>query len=160
MSRGLPRRSFLSMTALAAASPLLPEVVRAALATATGGARVAAQPFDLEAVRLTDGPVLEALEVNRRFLLALDSDRLLHMFRVTAGLASTAQPLGGWEAPENELRGHYTGHYLSACALMAAQTGDREVRERGVLIAAELAKCQAAIGTGYLSAFPEELFVR
>jgi uncharacterized protein len=162
MCRGLPRRSFLSMTALAGASPLLPEVVRAALAAATaaGGARFAAQPFDLEAVRLTDGPVLEALEVNRRFLMGLDPDRLLHMFRVTAGLASSAQPLGGWEAPNNELRGHYTGHYLSACALMGAQTGDREVRKRGVLIAAELARCQTAIGTGYLSAFPVDLFDR
>ena len=161
MSRRLPRRSFLSMTALAAASPLVPEVIQAALATAaaSGGAR-AARPFDLQAVRLTDGPVLEALEVNRRFLMGQDPDRLLHMFRVTAGLPSTAQPLGGWEAPDNELRGHYTGHYLSACALMAAQTGDRLVRERGVHIAGELARCQAAIGTGYLSAFPVDLFDR
>lgn len=162
MSPPLPRRSFLSMTALAAASPLLPEVVRAALATAAASERrrFAAQPFDLQAVRLTGGPVLEALEVNRRFLMGLDPDRLLHMFRVTAGIPTTAQPLGGWEAPNNELRGHYTGHYLSACALMWAQTGDAAIRQRGVLIAGELAKCQAAIGTGYLSAFPVDLFDR
>ena len=103
---------------------------------------------------------LDALETNRRFLMGLDPDRLLHMFRLTAGLASAAQPLGGWEAPDNELRGHFTGHYLSTCALLAAQTGDVAVRERGTALARELAKCQAAIGGGYLSAFPQELFDR
>src|SRR4029077_20571342 len=84
----------------------------------------------------------------------------LHMFRITARLPSTAQPLGGWEAPDNELRGHFSGHYLSACALLAAQTGDAAVRSRGAHLAAELAGCQAAIGTGYLSAFPVDLFDR
>jgi DUF1680 family protein len=118
------------------------------------------RPFNLQAVRLRPGPVLDALETNRRFLLALDPDRLLHMFRVTAGLPSTAAPLGGWEAPDNELRGHFTGHYMSACALLWAQTGDQTIRERGVHVASELARCQAAIGSGYVSAFPEELFDR
>ncbi|HYB65626.1 MAG TPA: beta-L-arabinofuranosidase domain-containing protein [Steroidobacteraceae bacterium] len=123
-------------------------------------ARFRLRPFDLTAVRLRPGAALEALEVNRRYLMGLDPDRLLHMFRVTAGLPSHAEPLGGWEAPDNELRGHFTGHYLSACALLAAQTGDRGARERGVRLAAELARCQDAIGTGYLSAFPVDLFDR
>ena len=150
------------MTALAAVSPLLPRGVRAALPGPSSGERVRfkLQPFDLAAVRLRPGPVLEALETNRRYLMGLDPDRLLHMFRVTAGLPSHAEPLGGWEAPDNELRGHFTGHYLSACALLAAQTGDGRVREHGVRLAAELAKCQDAIGTGYLSAFPVDLFDR
>jgi uncharacterized protein len=161
MSAPFPRRGFLTLAALGLGAPLLPREVRAVLAsTVTPRVRFALQPFDLEAVRLTAGPVRDALETNRRFLLGLDPDRLLHMFRVTAGLPSTAEPLGGWEAPDNELRGHYTGHYLSACALLAAHTGDRAVRERGVRLAAELARCQAANGSGYLSAFPPELFDR
>src|SRR5262249_28559684 len=125
-----------------------------------GSSRILVQPFDLADVRLRPGPVLDALEVNRRHLMGLDPNRLLHTFRLTAGLPSTAEPLGGWEAPDNELRGHFTGHYLSACALMAAQTGDGAVKARGNLMVAELAKCQAALGNGYLSAFPEELFDR
>ncbi len=162
MTDTLPRRSFLTLTAAAAASSLFPCAGYAAAGTFTSGARPRQriQPFDLQAVRLRPGPVLDALEVNRAFLLGLDPDRLLHMFRITAGLPSKAEPLGGWEAPDNELRGHFTGHYLSACALMWAQTGDRSVRERGVLVAAGLAQCQAAIGSGYLSAFPEVLFDR
>jgi DUF1680 family protein len=122
--------------------------------------RIRVRPFDLQSVRLRPGAVLDALEVNRRYLMGLDPDRLLHMFRITAGLPSIAEPLGGWEAPNNELRGHFSGHYMSACALLAAQTADTAVRARGVLMATELAKCQAAIGTGYLSAFPVDLFDR
>ncbi|HEX4618295.1 MAG TPA: beta-L-arabinofuranosidase domain-containing protein, partial [Steroidobacteraceae bacterium] len=149
------------MTALAAAAPLLPRALRAALpgaAAQSPGFKV--RPFDLSAVRLRAGAALDALDTNRRCLMGLDPDRLLHMFRLTAGLPSSAAPLGGWEAPDNELRGHFTGHYLSACALMSAQTGDAAVKERGVAVAGALAKCQAAIGSGYLSAFPAELFDR
>ena len=120
MSGPFPRRAFLSLTTLAAVSSLLPRAVHAAPAPGATDdrGRLAVQPFDLQAVRLRPGPVLDALETNRRYLLALDPDRLLHMFRVTAGLPSAAAPLGGWEAPDNELRGHFTGHYMSACALL------------------------------------------
>ena len=150
------------MTALGAATSLSwPHPAIAALSCAAqSGRNRRCTPFPLAAVRLRPGAALEALEINRRFLMSLDTDRLLHMFRVTAGLPSSAEPLGGWEAPDNELRGHFTGHYLSACALLAAQTGDDAVRERGRQVAAGLAHCQAAIGTGYLSAFPVDLFDR
>jgi hypothetical protein len=117
-------------------------------------------PFDLHQVRLLPGPFLDAMQVNRRFLLGLDPDRLLHNFRLTAGLHSDAEPLGGWEAPDNELRGHFVGHYLSACALLSASLGDGQAMERGALVVSGLAECQAALGSGYLSAFPEELFDR
>ena len=163
MPRRFARRTFLSMTALSAAATT--RWSRAALAARGGreadqAERIRVRPFPVSAVRLRAGAALEALEVNRRYLMGLDSERLLHMFRITAGLPSTAQPLGGWEAPDNELRGHFSGHYLSACALLAAQTGDAAIRGRGTHLTAELARCQAAIGTGYLSAFPVDLFDR
>ena len=150
----MKRRHFLAAAAAAAALPR-----RAALGWATDTPPAPlARPFDLARVRLLPGPLLDAAQVNRRFLMAQDPDRLLHTFRVTAALASSAEPLGGWEAPENELRGHYTGHYLSACALQAASAGDAEIRARGERIVAELERCQQ--GSGYLSAFPEEFFDR
>ena len=80
--------------------------------------------FDLNRVRLTAGPFLQAAEANRRYLHALDPDQLLHTFRLTATLPSSAKPIGGWEAPVNELRGHFTGHYLSACALASNSMAD------------------------------------
>ena len=128
--------------------------------TSDASAPLLARPFDLGAVRLHPGPFLDALEVNRRFLLAQDENRLLHMFRLTAGLPSTAEPLGGWEAPVNELRGHYMGHYLSALAKMSQSLGDADLKARGDRLVAELAACQQRIGNGYLSAFPEEFFDR
>ena len=117
-------------------------------------------PFDLHHVRLRAGPQLTALNTNRRFMMGLEPDRLLHVFRVNAGLPSTAEPLGGWEAPVNELRGHFVGHYLSACALLGAQSGDAAATQRGGHMIEELGKCQTALGDGYLSAFPTELFDR
>ena len=121
-------------------------------------AEVKARPFDLNQVRLTDGYSNHAQDVNRRYLLSLDGDRLLHNFRVTAGLGSKAKPLGGWESPTCGLRGHFVGHYLSACSQMFASTGDVKLKNRAEQIVAELAKCQTALGTGYLSAFPVKAF--
>lgn len=116
--------------------------------------------FPLEQVRLLDGPFKHAMELDQHYLLELDVDRLLHNFRVNAGLPSTAQPLGGWEAPDCELRGHFVGHYMSGCALMYASTGDARLKEKGDAVVAGLAECQKKIGTGYLSAFPESFIDR
>jgi hypothetical protein len=60
--------------------------------------------FPLRDVRLLDGPFKRAMELDEKYLLSLDVDRLLHNFRVNAGLPSSAQPLGGWEEPKCELR--------------------------------------------------------
>ncbi|MEI7729096.1 MAG: beta-L-arabinofuranosidase domain-containing protein [Verrucomicrobiota bacterium] len=120
-----------------------------------------ASPFAMQDVRLLDGPFKTAMERDSKYMLSLDPDRFLHNFRVNAGLPSTAEPLGHWEKPKSELRGHLTGHYLSACALMYASTGDERFNDRVNLLVRELAKCQAALGdSGYLSAFPETYFDR
>ncbi len=122
---------------------------------------IKAQPFDLRQVRLLDGPFKDAMERDRSYLHSIDPDRLLHMFRATAGLPSSAQAYGGWEKPDVELRGHSIGHYLSACALMYASTGDEQLKAKADAIVAELGKCQQALGRhGYLSAYPEGFFDR
>ena len=150
----MDRRHFLAT--LAAASLPWHRVLASHDAPATPRVR----PFALSRVRLRPGIWLDAAEVNRRFVLGQDPDRLLHNFRKAAGLASTAAPLGGWEAPDNELRGHFVGHYLSAAAMLSASLGDAQAKARGDKIVAALAECQRARGNGYLSAFPEELFDR
>jgi len=116
--------------------------------------------FALEDVRLLDGPFKHAMDLDKEYLLALDVDRLLHNFRLNAGLPSKAEPLGGWEEPKGELRGHFVGHYLSACALMYASTGDKRLKEKGDAVVAGLAECQKKIGSGYLSAYPESFIDR
>jgi uncharacterized protein len=124
-----------------------------------------AYPFNLPDVRLLNGPFRDAMLRDQQYLLSVDADRLLHNFRVNAGLPSSAKPLGGWEAPDVELRGHSLGHYLSACALMYSSTGDERFKTKAEAIVAELAKVQQAMPLrgfheGYLSAFPEEFFDR
>jgi DUF1680 family protein len=71
-----------------------------------------AYAFPLKDVRLLDGPFKHAMDLDQAYLLSLDPDRLLHNFRTNAGLPSPAKPLGGWEAPAVEVRGHFVGHYL------------------------------------------------
>ena len=119
-----------------------------------------ARPFALQDVRLLDGPFLHAMELDRQYLLSLEPDRLLHAFRLNAGLPSSAKPLGGWEVPNSEVRGHFVGHYLSACALMYASTGDAQLKEKGDAVVAGLAECQKKLGSGYLSAYPESFIDR
>jgi DUF1680 family protein len=117
--------------------------------------------FSLKQVRLLPGPFKEAMERDLEYLLSLDPDRLLHTFRLAAGLPSSAQPYGGWEEPDGELRGHSTGHYLSACAFLYASTGNEKIKANAEYTVAGLAECQRELGdSGYLSAYPEEFFDR
>ncbi|HKI34365.1 MAG TPA: beta-L-arabinofuranosidase domain-containing protein [Gemmataceae bacterium] len=153
------RRLLTAVVAAVAVVAGASESARPADKVPTKGA-VAAQPFRLEQVRLLPGPFRSAMELDRNYVLSLDPDRLLHNFRVNAGLPSSARPLGGWEAPTCEVRGHFVGHYLSACALLYAATGDERLKEKAEYVVAELAKCQKAVGGGYLSAFPEEFLDR
>ena len=119
------------------------------------------KPFPLSAVRLGEGPFRDAQRANAAYLKRLSVDSLLHAFRVNAGIASSAAPLGGWELPTGELRGHFTGHYLSACALGYASAGDAELKQRGDALVAGLAECQAKLNQGgYLSAYPTEFYDR
>ncbi|HET9305538.1 MAG TPA: beta-L-arabinofuranosidase domain-containing protein, partial [Candidatus Sulfotelmatobacter sp.] len=169
------RRHFLSASAAVAGSSLLPAVVKAASlqdpvvntvqknGKPTTREKISwrALPFPVNQVHLGEGPCKVAMEADRQFLRSLPPDRLLHTFRLNAGLSSSAEPLGGWEKPDCELRGHYAGgHYLSACALMFASCGDEDLKKNANAVVTELGKCQAAMKSGYLSAFPVEFFDR
>ena len=116
-------------------------------------------PFPLASVRLAPGLFQQQEEINARYLDSLAADRLLHSFRLTAGISSSATSYQGWEAPTCELRGHFNGgHFLSAVALASAGSGNAVLKARGDEVVAGLAACQKKIGTGYLSAYPTELF--
>ncbi len=100
--------------------------------------------------------IRESLNIN--YLHSLDADRLLHNFRINAGLVSNEVPLEGWESPQVGLRGHFTGHYLSACATVIQQYKDTVLRQRIAYMVDELSLCQQHLGGKYLSAFPENDF--
>ena len=97
-------------------------------------------------------------DLNREYLYQLDPDRLLYNFRVNAGIKTNAQPLEGWESPDCGLRGHFVGHYLSACSSMVQKDGDTLLNQRIEYIVDALAECQQKLGGKYLSAFPDSDF--
>src|ERR1035438_5518249 len=173
----LTRRYFLGSAAAASAATLLPAQAGAAVAdgkaTASTGTDTAnasltratvakvkwkAEPFSMTEVRLLPSVWKDMMELDRSYLYSLPNDRLAHNFLVTAGMPSDADPLGGWEAPDCELRGHYVGHYLSSCALIHAGTGDEAIAAKANDLVAALAQCQAK--DGYLGAYPATFYDR
>ena len=123
--------------------------------------------FDLDEVRLLDGRFKQNRERDQQWLLSLNLQSLLHSFRTNAGIYDAKeggyfdiQKYGGWESLDCELRGHTTGHVLSALALMYAQTGDSVYKRKGDSIVTALAEVQGVLQGGYLAAFPEALIDR
>jgi DUF1680 family protein len=121
-----------------------------------------ATEFDLgDVVLAKDSIYAQSREWSRGFMLRIGVDRMLHNFRLTAGLPTVAVPLGGLEAPTSELRGHWVGHYLSACALLFASTHDLEIKSRGDALVSGIAECQRKLDlNGYVGAFPVSTFTR
>jgi DUF1680 family protein len=103
-------------------------------------------------VTLTGGPLFQAQEADRAYLRALEPDRLLAPFLSEAGLEPRAPSYDDWEV--RGLDGHTAGHYLSACSLMVASTGDDVLRSRLEYTVAELARAQDHLGTGYVGGVP------
>jgi DUF1680 family protein len=160
----LSRRELVALLGLGALGARLPGASGAQGAprpwtSAAAAARPRLSAFALRDVRLLDGPFRDAQERNARYLLALDPDRMLHNFRVNAGLAPKAAVYGGWESeqPWVDIRchGHTLGHYLSAVAMHHAATDDARFARRAEYIVSELRACQQARGDGLVCAFPD-----
>lgn len=110
-------------------------------------------PFSLKQVRLLPGLHEQRQQVDLKYLKSLDPLRLMYGFYVNAGVKPKADRYGGWEAMGIE--GHSLGHYLSACALMYAATGDKAMLERTKVIVDELELCQRARKDGFFGGMPE-----
>lgn len=122
---------------------------------------IKAYAFDLDKVKLLPSPFLHAMQMDTAWIMSFDNKRLLHNFKVNAGLKTDAQQLGGWEALDRELRGHTMGHYLSAIAMAYGSTGDPKFKDKGDDLIEELAVIQDELAHGgYLSAFPEKFIDR
>ena len=110
-------------------------------------------PFPLSHITLSQGSQFDkAFSLNKQYMQSLDPERLLHTFRLNAGINSTATGIGSicvinrqdsvhcsryvtnkhlfctaftgsWEDPACEVRGQFMGHYLSGGAMMVNYTG-------------------------------------
>ena len=111
-------------------------------------------PFSNKEVELTASWIKQRESLNITWLESLEPDRLLHNFRVAAGLPSSAKPLEGWEALHIGLRGHFVGHYLSAAAWVVEKYAGTHLTHNLKYVVEGLYECQQVYGSGYLSAFP------
>lgn len=138
-----------------------------ALAVGNGGS-MKCQPFRMNQVRLLPSRFQENMKRDSAWMMSIPVGSLLQSFRNTSGAFSsreggymTVKKLGGWEALDCDLRGHITGHLLSAYATLYAQTGSQAVKMKADSIVNGLAEVQQAYGRGgYLSAFAEGLIDR
>ena len=94
--------------------------------------------FDLKDVRLLPSRFRENMMRDSMWMASIEVDRLLHSFRTNAGVFAgreggymTVKKLGGWESLDCELRGHTTGHLLSAYGLMNAAADSKLLRHKG-----------------------------
>lgn len=124
--------------------------------------------FGHSEVSLLPSRFRENMQRDSAWMMSIPTDRLLHSFRTSAGVFAgreggymTVKKLGGWESLDCDLRGHITGHLLSALAVLYAQTGSAAVKAKADSLVAGLAEVQWTYGRqGYLSAFGEGLIDR
>ena len=142
-----------------------PEADNASHFVRKGTPRTVLRPVAASQVRLLPGLFKDHYELNRKYMMALEPAKLLQNFYAEAGLnkeymvgkdGDTSQMYWGWESPMGQLRGHFLGHYLSACAYMWAETGDAAIKQRADFIVSELARCQRINGGEWVGSIPEK----
>ncbi|HEX5154205.1 MAG TPA: beta-L-arabinofuranosidase domain-containing protein [Parafilimonas sp.] len=112
--------------------------------------------FSLADVQLLDGDFKHIMDLDHKYLLSIDPDRLASWFRREAGLTPKAPPYPYWESEDvwgkGPLAGHIMGFYLSSMSMMYQSTGDTAIINRLNYTLHELNECQQAQGDGYLLA--------
>ncbi len=107
-------------------------------------------------ISIRDPWILESFQLEQKYLLSLEPDRLLAGFRETAGLKPEGVLYGGWES--TEIRGHTLGHYLTAMAQAWAVCQEERFLVKLEETVSGLTACQRP--DGFLFASPESLFDR
>ena len=117
------------------------------------------EAFSYGEVKLLPGLFKDRFDINRKYLMSLPKESLLYPFykEAVVKVPAGSKPLGGWEAMAVDVRGHFMGHFLSACARIYATAGDNEIKAKADEIAAELAKCQRTNANGYVGSISEKI---
>jgi DUF1680 family protein len=126
--------------------------ISAAAVAANAQIPVQMESFSVNDVTLTESAFKHAEDMDIRYLLGIDPDRLLAPYLKEAGLEPKADNYTNWE--NTGLDGHIGGHYLSALSYMYASTGNLEIKGRLDYVISELYRCAEANGDGYISGVP------
>ncbi|GAA2806251.1 beta-L-arabinofuranosidase domain-containing protein [Saccharopolyspora taberi] len=155
MARKVSRRDALRLGAASAVLPAFSSLLPAsAQASPAGSAAPQARlhPFPLSDVALGDGLFADKRGLLLDFVRGYDENRLLQVFRSNAYLPTGgAVAPGGWEgldgAGNGNLRGHFTGHFMTALAQAYASTGEPEFERKLRTLIAALHECREALRT-------------
>ncbi len=135
---------------------ILPICLLALSASVSAQDKLYKDEFPISQVKLLDGPLKHAQDLNIKVLLQYDCDRLLAPYLKEARLTPKGESYPNWDG----LDGHVGGHYLTALALNAA-AGDAECQKRMEYFISELEKCAEANaknhpdwGKGYVGGVP------
>ena len=107
-----------------------------------------AKPLPLGSVRLIgDNRLTGNRDLDIKNLLSLDITQQLYNYRDTYGLPTEGYTVSdGWDSPTTKLKGHGSGHYMSALAFAFAGTDDpttrQELKDRIRRMVDELRACQ------------------
>ena len=110
--------------------------------------RPVAEPLPLTMVAITgDNRLTWNRNLDIREILSWDITQQLYNYRDTYGLSTEGYKVAdGWDSPTTKLKGHGSGHYMSALAFAYASTygtaDGRQIRERIERMVNELRECQ------------------
>ncbi len=110
--------------------------------------RPMAEPLRLDNVHLEGNNRLTSnRDLAIRTILSWDVSQQLYNYRDTYGLPTDGYPRSdGWDSPTTKLKGHGSGHYMSALAFAFASTDDAtqkdSLRSRITRMVNELRECQ------------------
>jgi DUF1680 family protein len=180
MTQPPSRRGLLGLAAASVAAAPLTYAIPAAQAAPALPASAAAlavpvpptwsvQPFPLDQVTLGEGVFRRKRDLMLEYARSYPADRVLAVFRANAGLDTRgAQPPGGWETADGNLRGHFGGHFLTLVAQAYADTREAALKTKLDYLVTALGECQQALADhgsprpshpGYLAAYPETQFI-
>ena len=114
----------------------------------TPDARPVAQPLPLADVTISgDNRLTRNRDLDTDHLLTLDVRQQLYNYRDTYGLPTDGYPVAdGWDSPTTKLKGHGSGHYMSAMAMAYAGCSDagkrQRIRDNLRIMVDELRRCQ------------------
>ncbi len=114
----------------------------------TSAPHVVAEPLPLaDVVIVGDNRLTSNRDMDIETLLALDVTQQLYNYRDTYGLSTEGYTVSdGWDSPTTKLKGHGTGHYLSALAFAFASATDQaqkdSLRSRIRTMLDEMRECQ------------------
>lgn len=113
-----------------------------------------------ENTHLREGEAQRRRDRNLSYMMRLKTENILFSHYFEAGLKSYSyKPENihwGWDSPTSEIRGTFAGHWLSAAAMIYAETKDAALKQRADYMVDEIGRCQEENGGQWAFPIPEK----